>query len=91
MFIRLYIIFIGRSGDMALIYIYIYIYIFIYIYIDNKPTMPVNAEKYFYNPPCDSNSRPRKHRLALHYPSSLPTARDNPKKDCSNSADIGIG
>ena len=36
--------------------------------------MPVNAEKYFYDPPWDSNSRPRQNRLALHYPSSLPIA-----------------
>ena len=58
----------------------------------NKSTMPVNAEKYFYDPPRDSNSRPRQHRPALHYPSPLPTALSRqPQKACSNSADIGIG
>ena len=38
--------------------------------------MPVKAEKYFYDPPWDSNSRPRQHRrhfYQLRY-------RDNPKK-----------
>ena len=33
----------------------------------NKSTMPVNAEKYFYDPPWDSNSRLRQHCLGLHY------------------------
>ena len=66
----------------------------IYIYMEryNKSTMPVNAAKIFYDPPWDSNSRPRQHRLALYYPLPLPTALSRqPKKDCSNSADIGIG
>ena len=58
----------------------------------NKSTMPVNDEKYFYDLPLDSSSRPWQHCLTLHYPSSLPTALSRqPKKDCSNSADIGIG
>ena len=35
--------------------------------------MSENAEKYFYDLPWESNSRPRQHRLALHYPSPLPT------------------
>ena len=45
------------------------------------------------DPPWDSNSRPRQYRLALHYPSPLPTAlsRQPQKKDCSDSTDIGIG
>ena len=40
----------------------------------DKSTMPVNAEKIFYGPPWDSNSRPRQHRLQPLYPSPLPTA-----------------
>ena len=39
----------------------------------NNSTMLVNAEKYF-DPAWESNSRPRQHRQALHYPSPLPTA-----------------
>ena len=40
----------------------------------NKSPVPENAEKYFYESPRESNSQPRLHRLALHYPSPLPTA-----------------
>ena len=48
---------------------------------NDKLTMPVNAEKYFYDPPWESNSRPRQHRLALHYPSPLQTALSRQPKE----------
>ena len=41
----------------------------------NKSTTPVNAEKNINDLSRDSNSRPQQHRLALHYPSPLPTAQ----------------
>ena len=58
----------------------------------NKSTMPVNAEKYFMTHRGIWTHDLGIHRLALHYPSPLPTALSRqPQKDCSNSADIGIG
>ena len=58
----------------------------------NQSTMPVNAEKYFYDPPWDSNSRlgnTAQHCIFRHFYQLR--NRDNPKKDRLNSADIGIG
>ena len=58
----------------------------------NKSTIPENAEKYFYDPPGI-----RTHDLgntAQHWTTRHPHRlryRDNPNKNCSNSADIGIG
>ena len=57
----------------------------------NKSTMPVNAKKYFITH-RGFELTTSAHRLALHYPSPLPTAPSRqPKKDCSDSTDIGIG
>ena len=51
--------------------------------------MPENAEKHFYDPPRESNSRPRQHHLALHSQTPIPTALSRqPKKDCSNTVQI---
>ena len=43
--------------------------------------MPENAEIFFYDSPQESNTRPRQHRLALHYPHLYQLRyRDNPQK-----------